>query len=279
MNEELGEIGRQVALMAEAFGKRFNNQMAEMCKQIEAQKAGIIVAAEAAILPLAQQIESFKNISIPVLDSLAKSMELLPPKNRAALMTLANNGWYLDPDLSIPAIFRVAEIFTPGDNTEANEAMCEYFDGRADEIELRLTEQLPKRARIIAAAFNAHRRGEYALSIPVFLSQADGICYELTDVELYGRIRNSNLPKLSSRPILTEVSPFSLSMLAPIIEFAPISATKKERGPEFDGLNRNAVLHGESTDYDNRINSCRAISLLLYVSWILSSKGVVKEAT
>ncbi len=39
-----------------------------------------------------------------------------------------------------------------------------------------------------------------------------------------------------------------------------------------DILNRHAILHGESTTYDTRLNSCRAMSLLVYVAWVVSYK-------
>jgi len=87
MNNELEKFVRQIALESEAFRKHINAQMASVCKQIQAQRAEFKEAAETAFLPIAQQIESLKSFSVrPLLDSLAKSMELLPPKSRDALM-------------------------------------------------------------------------------------------------------------------------------------------------------------------------------------------------
>lgn len=49
----------------------------------------------------------------------------------------------------------------------------------------------------------------------------------------------------------------------------PISASQRERESVSNLLNRHAVLHGEAVDYDTRINSNRALSLLVYVAWVL----------
>ena len=35
-----------------------------------------------------------------------------------------------------------------------------------------------------------------------------------------------------------------------------------------NGLNRNSVLHGESTNYPSYINSCKALSWLQYMIWM-----------
>ena len=55
------------------------------------------------------------------------------------------------------------------------------------------------------------------------------------------------------------------AMLYPLEHCLPIAASTKDREPDFKGLNRHQVLHGESTTYDTETNSLKAISLLNYV--------------
>ena len=278
LDENFKGLRRQVEMMADSF-KAQNEQIA---RQIDSwmsdyAKQDLQVKQWAANFHLQTiNAESFQKAFAQTSESIARSIESLPPKTQAALMTLANNGWYIDPALSIPAIFRIAEAFTPEDVSEANEAMCEYFDGQIDHIEQRLTELVPERARMLTVALSAHRRGEYVLSIPVFLAQADGICHEITGVQLYSR--DGGKPKLAKVVRKQPISPFVRSMLSPIIEPSPISANEKERVGMGDILNRHCVLHGESTDYDNKLNSCRAISLVVYVAWILQSKDMARSA-
>lgn len=277
-DENFKSLGRQVEMMAASF-KAQNEQIARQVNSWKSdyEKQALQVKQWAANFRLQTiDAESFQKTFTQTSESVARSIESLSPKTQVALMTLANNGWYMDPDLSIPAIFRIAEAFTPENVSEANDAMCEYFDGQIGHIEQRLTELVPERVRLLSAALSAHVRGEYALSIPVFLAQADGICHEITGVQLYGR--DNGKPKLAKALRKQPISPFVLSMLSPIIEPAPISAGEKERLGMIDILNRHCVLHGESIDYDNRLNSCRAISLVGYVAWILQSRGVVTSA-
>lgn len=57
------------------------------------------------------------------------------------------NGWLRTAHLGV--IFRIAEAFTPENVSEANDAMCEYFDGQIGHIEQRLTELVPERVKLL----------------------------------------------------------------------------------------------------------------------------------
>ena len=77
-----------------------------------------------------------------------------------------------------------------GPNAEAaNAELCTYFDNRLASLEAALREKYPRRASVLSAAFNAHRRGDYYCSIPVLLSQTEGICNELVGKSPYSRTR------------------------------------------------------------------------------------------
>jgi hypothetical protein len=281
VNEQVAEIGRQIAKTTanweaalEPIAKRFvdiQNDLQVAVKKITLPAINIQKAFEAAFAPLGEQIVALQKSFKPFLESLSQALEQLPEKNKAVLMILAENGWYLDPDCSLSAMVELVELFASGNVNDANNALCDHFESRADEIESNLTSELPERSRIFLSAFEAHRRTDYALSIPVFLAQADGICHKITGEQLYSK-DSRGIPRLASVLLTPEISPFAASMLAPIIEPAPITANAKAREQVPNILNRHAVLHGESTDYDNRLNSCRAISLLVYVAWILRAK-------
>lgn len=282
-NQDIAEVGRRLAKTAadceaalQVMLKSYRNQQKELetaVRSISLPVLNLKKEFESAYAPLREQFKAIQTSITPLLQSLSESFEKLPPQIRDALMTLANNGWYASPDLSIPAMFRLAEAFTPENRDTANEALCDYFESELDAIESRLARQLPERSRLFAAAFAAHRQSEYALSIPVFLAQADGICQKITGEQLYSKDR-SGTPKLADLLLTQDTPRFTKSMLAPIIEPAPITANARARQQLPDNiLNRHAVLHGESTDYDTRLNSCRSISLLVYVAWILHEKN------
>jgi hypothetical protein len=282
VNEGFAEFGRQIAKSVsgweaaiEPIAKRmaaFQKDWAAI-KPIAVPVIDIQNAFKISFAPLGSQVAALQKSAKVFLDSLSRSFEQLPPKNKEALTVLAKNGWYLDVNLSLPTLYRLAAEFTSGDIDEANNALCEYFESRVDDIESSLISQLPERSRLFYSAFNAHRREEFALSIPVFLSQADGICQKLTGKQIYGR-NGRGIPKIAAKLLAADLSPFVVSMLTPIIEPFPIGASPEERAEMGYILNRHTVLHGESTDYDTRLNGCRAISFLVYVSWILQSKEV-----
>lgn len=146
-----------------------------------------------------------------------------------------------------------------------------HFDSRATSIEAQLVKRFPDRARILTSAMRAHRNGEYVLSIPVLLAQAEGVCVELVGVHLYAR--RDGKPILATYLKLDGQGPFMASLLYPLTTPTPISASAIERASLGDLLNRHSVLHGESTTYDTHANSCRALSLLAYVSWILDERS------
>lgn len=188
-------------------------------------------------------------------------LQRLPDKTRVSVMTLAQHGWFLDPGMSPRASADLANAFSRGEEADAHAALRAYYDKRLPSAEEELCSANPQRTRIIRSAFAAHKRGDFAASIPVLLAQADGICREVTGVQLYSRRK--------LEPLTEGVRPYALAMLAAVIEPSPMTAGEKDREGLTGILNRHAVMHGESTDYDTALNSCRAVSLLIFVQWAI----------
>lgn len=218
--------------------------------------------------------ESFRlnleNLISPVFTEFARILDALPERTRKTLMILAKHGWYFDPEMpfGIPEIENALEN---GDIETANIMLMEYFSERLSDIEKELREKFPARVAILESAFNAHRRKEYALSIPVFLIQADGICYDLINKQLYSK--KDKVPSIAVYAKTITADTFRSILLYPLTQPLPISASAKERTEDFDDLNRHQVVHGEITDYDTELNSLKAISLLNYVSYVLSQEA------
>lgn len=222
---------------------------------------------EQKLAPVARQLAALQQQVEPFLVKIQVALESLPQRSQESLRILAQNGWYPDPHLLPSDLFELSTLFVSGEVSQAHKQLCDHFDSRCVDIEAVLCKRCPRRAKLLKSAFGAHRRGEYALAIPVFLAQADGMCQEITGVQLYGR--REGVPRLASDLFLREASEITRWLLTPLIEPMPISASSSERAGLTDALNRHAVLHGESVDYDSSLNSYRAISLLVYVSWVL----------
>lgn len=252
--------------------------MAEHAERVQSALAAFVEGMAPYLRALLVLQQKFAPVAAAVLESLTRAapalIELrlavaeLPVRHRKALSSLAQNGWYLDPEMLPSELFDAAADFAAGNESAGNQKLCDHFDGRCTQLETSLCEEFPRRAILIRSAFEAHRRREYGLSIPVLLAQADGVCLDLTGAQLYARQRNG-MPQLALEIELDMAPPLLAAILAPILEPAPIIARPSERKVGSEMLYRHAVLHGEATDYDTRVNGCRAISQLVYVTWVL----------
>jgi hypothetical protein len=203
----------------------------------------------------------------PALESIRRAARLLPTVTRDALMTLGNHGWYLDPSLAMQLLWELQSVLEQGDVENADRILCEYFEERLDAIEESLRQRFPHRAHLLSAAFDAHRRRQYELAIPVFLAQTDGICADLTSRYLF--LRQDGKPETAHYVETVAADALQAAILSPLAEVLPIGMSRRERPDGFDALNRHMVMHGESLDYGTRLNSLKAISLLNYVSEVL----------
>jgi hypothetical protein len=212
--------------------------------------------------------KSIQGLISPAFEQLQESFRELPPRTQEAVLLLGEHGWYLDLEMPIPGLWELKKALSEGNVEEAEEALAEYFTGRLDEIEASIIERFPNRQKMIRAAFNAHRREEYELSIPVLLAQTDGICKEV--IKQYFFIKQNNKPRTAIYVEQVASDTYRAALLSPLAQTLPIGASKHERPEDFTELNRHVVLHGESLDYGTKINSLKAISLINYVAHVLT---------
>lgn len=225
--------------------------------------------------PIAKQVIDFQKAiqeSIgPAFQQLHKGFLELPMRTQEALLLLGQHGWYLDPEMSLPALWELKSALSQGNILEAESALVEYFESRIAEIEESITTKFPHRGHLIHSAFGAHRREEYELSIPVLLAQADGICKETVDQYLF--IKQDKKPSTAIYVARIAADTYMAALLSPLAQTLPIGASEKERPEGFVALNRHTVLHGESLDYGNKINGLKAISLVNYVAHVLPANN------
>ena len=212
----------------------------------------------------------FEQFLSPVFEQLQKTFVELPFRTREALSLLGAQGWYLDLKMSIPDVWQLKDALAEGNVEEAEDALIEYFESRLTEIEEFIIERFPERGNLVKAAFNAHGRAEYGLSIPVFLAQTDGICKEVVDQNFF--MRENRRPRTAIYVDQIAADSYKAALLSPLSQTLPINASGKERPEGFSALNRHLVLHGESLDYGNKTNSLKAISLLNYVAHVLEEQ-------
>lgn len=198
---------------------------------------------------------------------LQRSSRELPSKTRETLISLGGHGWFLDLEMPLSKLWKLTKALTDGNTIEAENALAEYYESRTDGIEKSIVARFPNREKLISAAFNAHRRQEYELSIPVFLAQADGICKEVVNEHLF--LKHNKKPRTAIYVEQIASDAYLAALLSPLAQSLPINASENERDATFGELNRHMVLHGESLNYGNKTNSLKAISLLNYVAHVL----------
>jgi hypothetical protein len=192
---------------------------------------------------------------------LAELFLRLPWRLRKNLLALARAGWFLDPEMPMPDVLHWDEELLTRTAEEVDAELAEYFDIALARIEETLTERHPYRATLITQAFAAHRAGWYSVSIPAFLIQAEGVCFDCTGRQLF----NGSGPKTEAAKFDDDsIDRIYLDLLSgklPLTE-----GTKVRSGKDWAGLSRHAVLHGESVDFGTKTNGLRAISFLNFVS-------------
>lgn len=217
--------------------------------------------------PLFDFQKQLQSLISPAFEQLGKSFKQLAPQTQEALITLGNYGWFLDPEMGVRWIMGLKKALSDGDIDDAENVLIEFFCKRLDKIESVIAGKSPHREKFIKAAFSAHRRGEYELSIPVFLAQIDGICKEVIGQYLF--MRQNKKPQTAIYVEQITDNTIKAALLQPLAQVLPINASEKERDKNFTELNRHMVLHGESLDYGTKVNSLKAISLINYVTHML----------
>jgi len=212
--------------------------------------------------------EAFRSICenlAPFISMVDKIVRQFPPAYRKALMELANEGWYVDPEWMLGDVFSLLSQVCGDGKEQAREWIVQYYSENLDAVEKRLCDRFPNHAKVLSRAFQAHINGHYELSVPVFLIQAESICRSERGCELFGQRAREELKK-------TDLA--SRMSAAPLLNSTPMNASSSERDPTSKALNRHRVIHGEDLDYGTLENSFKAISLLAFASSVLVQQRV-----
>ena len=175
--------------------------------------------------------------------------------------------------------------YTYNEATMANDAMCWHFDKVVSEIEADLSKRFSNRASILKRAFEAHKVGNYELSIPAFLAQADGMGREALGKNISSIYTQRQDKKAKIKEAIHSFESEAVlgsEFLDILLIKMPLNASENDTTLLGRGiLNRNEILHGTNTDYASFLNSCRAISWLDYVAFFhkLSSRKKFKSVS
>lgn len=223
--------------------------------------------------PIAEQINKFFINAIPSLESFSEIFVDIPEILKLTSKNLSDHGWFIIKDFNISDIHNIAELFSNNNFDEIDSYMCDYIEIRLEEIFELIYQRNQKRKHILQPALIAHKKSNYYLSIPVFYSQADGICNDLFGSVFFA----TKKPKKKEDPLQKLVPRVSKSIVkysgsnsitkALVHPFNVITAISISENQKFnDTLNRHEILHGKDIEYGNKTNSLKAISFLYYIS-------------
>ena len=269
--QQVEAVDAKIAGVVAGFEERYGDALAE-CRRALSQLPDMLQQFRQWMGAIAQQVA-------PVVEAIAIGVRDLPPNLQSALLTLGENGWYLDGEWGLSELWPLERALLEGRVEEVDALLVERYEQRLDDIETGLIAALPKREKILRAAFGAHRRQEYELSVPVLLAQADGACLDLTGFALF--LRADGKPQVARYVANVAQNVVSTALLSPLADILPINAGPKERQRllakqgigAWRELNRHQVLHGESCDYGTQVNSLKAISLINYLVGFLADRS------
>lgn len=197
----------------------------------------------------------------PFSEQLEYEIEKSIRKYPNSLKMLAEYGWYW-PFFDFPPTINSKNV------NEVDEMMVALIKDNITKIEDDLINEFSHRAKPITAAIKAHKKKEYDLSIPVFFAQTDGICKELIGRNFFGADRSNGF-KPYTYAWTEQFRAFSiLGILTEPLKHKG-GLNKHHSEDNLIGITRHSVLHGESSDYGNALNSNKALSLLYYVGYIV----------
>lgn len=259
--EELVKPTWSSSLVGSAIKSSLHEAMTHHCFEISQATRNSLLGIKA-MESIAENLHLLR-IHLPDFDEIDRLIHQLPHRVSENLIAVAEAGWYLDPEIPPVDLAYFKEELAEGDPETVDQELANYYAQSLDRLEEGLIERHPTRERHIKSAFKVHRLGEYAASVPLLLALADGICLDSTGLQLF------SLGGLKAYAARLEPETMERAYLAPLVRETPMTEGARQRAKREGSLNRHAVLHGESKDYDNEADSLRAISFLNFVSHVL----------
>ena len=191
-------------------------------------------------------------------EGMSRSFQQMPQ----SVTVLAESGWYISFDFEIVDLNHFASRLQAGDSDYVDNKMIEMLDEMFDRISDGIYHNFPQRRNPIEAALNAHKRGEYFLSIPVFFAQIEGMCKELTGSRFFSVKKGT--PKTATWENDVQADTILSALVEPLKHTGVMRSVQIPDKPV--GVNRHDVLHGDSNDYGQKVNGYKVLSLLNYVA-------------
>ena len=231
-NKKIREIKNSSDLEFAQFGKYISKYYKAITKQIKESLEENLKAIE------------------PFLKYINGIYRELPEKLKVIIKNLAYRGWYILIEMELPEITLLSGFITNKKYDELDNYMCNIIESKLDQIEKEIIQKYPNRKKIIHFAFCAHKKGEYDLSVPVFLIQADGICNELLKVHLYSKKNKRPLTEEKVEKYVSD-SIIMSALVEPLRNISGLNVSTEYKNQYPIILNRHEIIHGLDLNYGN----------------------------
>lgn len=215
--------------------------------------------------PSQKYFEQFKNIGKEISEHLKKTPE--------SLILLANYGWYLNFDSELNLPNELGQLIRENKIETVDIFLIEYYKDNMDRMFNDLSAQFPERKEIFFQILTSHKQKQYFLAIPCILAQIDGICFDSTTRKFFIKEKKNKefefLPEIAEE-FANITSSVAEAFSRPIFYQTPISSHESKLDKFPVQLNRNLIMHGIDKEYGNEKNSLKCMSLLFYLSDMLT---------
>lgn len=194
---------------------------------------------------------------------------------------MGQRGWFVSGYFGLSEIVELASICGTVIPDALDRHVADMYRTSVAEHGESLSRDYPTRTFAIQPAVAAHQRREYALSVPIFFAQAEGIFYDRAQKYIFRKEKGQNIRDAATKQLAAfaqaiepydTFSRFMQIMWQPFADPLPIGYSESDRSKHgYAGLNRNTVLHGIAlAEYATEENSLKAFSLLSHVGALVS---------
>ena len=175
-------------------------------------------------------------------------------------------GWIATDDMSVPLMEKAISIAQNGNIDKAEDYICdsltdEYFENNLNRMHAIWV--FKERTDLIKLAFIDHTEERYHSSVPVILSQIDGLMYDIANQSFYEQ--GKKLDKFKIKSQITGLQ----NELDCIAKKMNISRSRTNCSP-LSFPYRNGILHGRDIAYNNQLVSSKCFfNLFALRPWAL----------
>lgn len=208
-------------------------------------------------------LEEIQNEISKIFSEFMKRIKSAPEDLKKLHEVYGKEGWYIPPAVLLKISPRKVRELGNASKKKINQVMIELARKVETEILTEIKEYFNDRYIILKEALEAHKEGKYNLAIPVMLAQADGICKDVIDNNLF--CKTNKIKKKLDYFKKPNQEIFNSIVFYPLENENALNIDSRNRDETFSQFNRHAILHGGDLYYGTIENSYRCIMLIKYL--------------